>query len=264
MRLSVRNLGPYSNLSRVSLSPIATRPTKMTIHDGLSPEAMLTFYRRLYPFKSIFHWLNHEPAPTRHFINREFAFTLPGDVYLRYNSFSNADELKKQVCTLNPTRFEIGPMYSARVSCVYPPPPPGFLVINPCCLQPRDKKTVRPAAFKPLQRELVFDIDMTDYDSIRRCCSEANICSRCWVFITAAVKVLDRSIRHQFGYNHLLWVYSGRRGIHLWVSDQEAMELNDEERKAIANYLTVIGGGKETKKKVNVRQGSKPLPPGIQ
>jgi len=131
-------------------------------------------------------------------------------------------------------------------------------------VQPRDKKTVRPTAFKPLQRELVFDIDMTDYDSIRRCCSEANICSRCWVFITAAVKVLDHSIRNQFGYNHLLWVYSGRRGIHLWVSDQEAMELNDEERRAIANYLTVVSGGKETKKKVNVRQGSKPLPPGIQ
>ena len=96
-------------------------PAKMAIHDdGLSPEAMLAFYQRLYPFKSIFHWLNHEPAPTRLFVNREFAFTLQGDVYLRYNSFANADELKKQVCTLNPTRFEIGPIYSARVSRVHP------------------------------------------------------------------------------------------------------------------------------------------------
>ena len=101
----------------------------MAIHDdGLSPEAMLAFYQRLYPFKSIFHWLNHEPAPTRRFVNREFAFTLQGDVYLRYNSFTNADELKKQVCTLNPTRFEIGPVYSARVS---PIPPIGFLIITP-------------------------------------------------------------------------------------------------------------------------------------
>ena len=41
------------------------------------------------------------------------------------------------------------------------------------------------------------------------------------------------------------------------------MELNDEERRAVANYLTVVGGGKETKKKVNVRQGSKSLPPCI-
>lgn len=73
------------------------------------------FYRRLYPFKSIFQWLNHEQAPTRLFTHREFAFTLPKDIYLRYNSFNNSDELKKQVCQLNPTRFEIGPVYSARV-----------------------------------------------------------------------------------------------------------------------------------------------------
>ena len=99
-------------------------PAKMAIHDDdLSPEAMLAFYQRLYPFKSIFHWLNQEPAPMRLFVNREFAFTLQGDVYLRYNSFANADELKKQVCTLNPTRFEIGPVYSARVSGVDPLPP---------------------------------------------------------------------------------------------------------------------------------------------
>lgn len=115
----------------------------------------------------------------------------------------------------------------------------------------------------PAQRELVFDIDMTDYDSIRTCCSDAAICSRCWVFITAAVRVLDLGIREQFGYTHLLWVYSGRRGIHLWISDKEAMELSDDERRALVNWLTVIQGGKEMHKKVNVRLGSRPLPPSI-
>ena len=92
----------------------------MTIDDKeqvepVTPEIMLAFYRRLYPFKSIFSWLNHEHVPTKLFTNREFAFTLPGDVNLRYNSFGSADELKKQVCQLNPSRFEIGPIYSARV-----------------------------------------------------------------------------------------------------------------------------------------------------
>lgn len=88
----------------------------MTVPEELTPELMLAFYRRLYPFKSIFSWLNHEHTPTKLFTHREFAFTLAGDVYLRYNSFATADDLKKQVCTLNPTRFEIGPVYSARVS----------------------------------------------------------------------------------------------------------------------------------------------------
>lgn len=78
---------------------------------------MLAFYRRLLPWKSLFGWLNHEPTPTRSFTHREFAFTLQNEAYLRYNSFANADELKREVCRMNPARFEIGPVYSAKVSC---------------------------------------------------------------------------------------------------------------------------------------------------
>ncbi|KAG1869972.1 prim-pol domain-containing protein [Suillus subluteus] len=209
-----------------------------------SPEVMLQFYRMLYPFKSIFTWLNQEHTPKDLFTNREFAFTLQGDVYLRYNCFSNAEELKKQVCALNPTRFEIGPMYSSR---------------------PSERKLARSVKsgklFTPLKRELVFDIDMTDYDGVRTCCTSAGICKRCWAFIANAVRVLDSALRTQFGYHQLLWVYSGRRGIHLWVSDDEAMGLTDELRRAVVGALTVIEGGKEMAKKVNVRgMGTKSHP----
>lgn len=78
---------------------------------------MLTFYRRLYPFKAVYNWLNHEHVPSKLFTQREFSFTLAGDVYLRYQSFNSQDDLKKQVCQLNPTRFEIGPVYSSKVTC---------------------------------------------------------------------------------------------------------------------------------------------------
>ncbi|KAF9268808.1 prim-pol domain-containing protein [Marasmius fiardii PR-910] len=205
---------------------------------------MRTFYRRLYPFKPIFNWLNHQPAPTRLFTHREFSFTLPQDVYLRYNSFNTSEDLKKQVCLLAPTRFEIGPVYTAR---------------------PKDKKTVRPGAFKPLQRELVFDIDMTDYDAVRTCCKDAAICKRCWAFIAGAVRILDTSIRGQFGYQHLLWVYSGRRGIHLWISDKEAIDLTDEQRRSLVNWMMAVqpGKGKDVGK-VIARSGMKPLSPSLQ
>jgi len=62
-------------------------------------------------------------------------------------------------------------------------------------LQPRDKKTLRPSAFVPLRRELVFDIDMTDYDEIRTCCQDKDMCKRCWGFIAAATGVLDSALR---------------------------------------------------------------------
>src|SRR6266404_665137 len=236
-----------------------------------TPELMLAFYRRLYPFKSIFKWLNHEHVPSRLFTHREIAFTLQNEVYLRYNSFTTADEFKKQTCTLNPTRFEIGPVYTAPVrvslSCrIYFRP--YDTSINNCHSKPRDRKTIRPGAFAPAQRELVFDIDMTDYDSVRTCCSGADICKRCWGFIGCAVRVLDTSVRQHFGYEHLLWVYSGRRGIHLWVSDREAMVLTDDQRRSLVDFLTIVKGGKEMHKKVNVRpvvkgRGVGDLPPSI-
>jgi DNA primase small subunit len=105
---------------------------------------------------------------------------------------------------------------------------------------------------------------MTDYDSIRTCCSGAGICRRCWAFISAAVLTLHTAIRDQFGFQHLLWVYSGRRGIHLWISDKEAMELTDEQRRALVGWLSVVQGGKDMHKKVNVRMGTRgALPPSL-
>lgn len=70
---------------------------------------------------------------------------------------------------------------------------------RPCLSQPRDRKTLQPNALRPEQRELVFDIDMTDYDEIRTCCSGGAICRRCWGYIAGAVKVLDQVLRGEFG-----------------------------------------------------------------
>lgn len=43
-----------------------------------------------------------------------------------------------------------------------------------------------------------------------------------------------------FGFSNLLWVYSGRRGVHCWISDSRAKKLTPEARSAIASYLSVI------------------------
>ncbi|MCJ1246629.1 hypothetical protein MMC30_003838 [Trapelia coarctata] len=198
------------------------------------PGVMLAFYQRLFPFRPLFQWLNHSMKPSNDFANREFAFTLANEAYLRYLSYPTADLLRKDVLRLNPARFEIGPVYNTN---------------------PRDRKTLTKAkTFRPVAKELVFDIDLTDYDEVRTCCDKANICHKCWNFVTMAIKVVDASLREDFGFEHIMWVYSGRRGAHAWISDKKAREMDDNKRKALAGYLEVIKGGSQSGKKVNVKR----------
>jgi DNA primase small subunit len=43
---------------------------------------------------------------------------------------------------------------------------------------------------------------------------------------------------------HLLWIFSGRRGVHCWVCDAEARALTDDQRAAIVESFTYIKGAK--------------------
>ncbi|VDM62897.1 unnamed protein product [Angiostrongylus costaricensis] len=217
----------------------------MSLYDSsLLDQFLPQYYKRIFPFKPYVKWLCYNRKPEEYFAKREFAFILEGDVHLRYRSFDNQAEFENELCKISPHKLDIGAFYSHK---------------------PKDNK--KHSDFKALERELVFDIDLTDYGSVRKCCSwvplvvtsgfvvsdfrEAKVCEKCWRFISVAVQVLDKllegdstcapgsNIQH-FGFTARMWVFSGRRGVHCWVGDEKARKLTNAGRSAVAEYLSLI------------------------
>ncbi|KND00533.1 DNA primase subunit PRI1 [Spizellomyces punctatus DAOM BR117] len=99
---------------------------------------------------------------------------------------------------------------------------------------------------------------MTDYDEIRTCCSGGDVCRVCWDFMTVAIKVVHKTLTDDFGFKNLLWVYSGRRGVHCWVCDERARKMPSEGRRAIVSFLEVIKGGENAGRKTNLPKSLHP------
>jgi len=205
-----------------------------------SPELLGMYYARLFPYQLLYSWLSYDPATinpnnttnttkngTSHtpttFPRREFSMTIeptPGnEVYIRYQSFLSQEELTTAIQKRRPTKIDIGAVFN------YPP---------------KDNKSLPSGKLQTQERELVFDIDLTDYDGVRNCgCDGAKICHKCWTFMGMAMEVMDEGLRNDFGFEHVAWFYSGRRGVHCWVCDDSARKLSNEARSAVATYFEV-------------------------
>ncbi|KAG5192955.1 hypothetical protein JKP88DRAFT_260837 [Tribonema minus] len=211
----------------------------MAADDGpsFSEELLRVYYQRLFPYDQMWRWLCYGNDPLsssgqvdKTYINRrEMSFTIANDIYIRYQCFKDKADMVAQIQKMQPHKMDIGAVFS---------------------VPPRDHATVKAGAFKPVERELVFDIDLTDYDDVRTCCSGAKVCGRCWGYMAMAMKVMDASLRDDFGFKHILWVFSGRRGVHCWVCDDNARRLPNDARSAVAAYLSVVAGGEGKGKKV--------------
>lgn len=183
--------------------------------DGtFSPELLRVYYQNSFPYDLMVKWVGQEQLPYR-----EWCFVLQGDIFCRYQSFSSALDFKKKVLDSLPVRMETG-----------------------CCFShfPKAKDSVRPEAFYPTERDIVFDVDMDEYDDIRTCCQGAKVCEKCWMFIKAAMVILKQTLEEDFGFTKMFFVYSGRRGMHCWVYDEAARKLTNEQRGGVAEYIQLI------------------------
>lgn len=193
------------------------------------------YYDRIFPFDLLFQWLSYSRKGNSHRFNcREFSMVVArGDeeFYIRWQSFQNGESFKKKILSMFPPphKMDIGAIYNVPVS----------------------QKASIPL-FIPVEKEIILDIDMNDYDDIRTCCKDKRVCQKCWKFLAVAMKLLETALRDDFGFQHIFWVFSGRRGVHCWVCDSKARKYSTEARGALADYLNIITGGANQKKKVQI------------
>ena len=228
---------------------------------AFSEDLLRLYYARLFPYEQFCEWLAYEPADagarsklerssaasssaaaleneTSTLARREFSFTLDGDVYIRYQCFADATQMKAAMTKRQPVKIDIGAVFNTIPSDHLSTP-----------------------NFRPEERELVFDIDLSDYDDVRTCCKGATVCKKCWKFMTAAIRVVDATLRDDFGFEHIMWVYSGRRGVHCWVGDRAARALTNEARSAVVAYFAVVHGSENNAQKLALTW---PLHPALQ
>jgi len=162
---------------------------------------------------------------------REWA--LDGNYYNRYVTANNATELRAKLARMPSLRaLHVGPVW------------------HKACQKP-DSNADTLLKFEqphPHRRELIFDIDLNDYDFLDLHEGPPNPngqprplslekCDAAWPVAGIAVKILTRILRDQFGFYEFLCCYSGRRGVHLWVLDERAMALDNDGRSAISSFV---------------------------
>ncbi|KAH0794730.1 DNA primase small subunit [Histomonas meleagridis] len=183
---------------------------------AVSEAEYLMYYQNYFPFEKIREWISYngqEPLD-----NRECSFWFDDQRFTRWNHIDQLPSLLSRTPPMPPQRMEIGPVYTHPIQI---------------------RNSIPSSDFHASHRELVFDIDADDFKEIKHCCGDSEICEHCWLFMECALKVLSKALKENFGFKNILYVFSGRRGVHLWVCDKNARELNEAVRRSIVRYLNL-------------------------
>lgn len=187
----------------------------------MSAISLLSYYRDKYPYKQLVALLTSNGDKLE---DCEFAIegkTAQDDkLYKRYVRATSADDLRRQVSTFTGVRaFHFGAFYDHGVA----------------------RELIRAGESRATRRVLSFDIDLTDKEFLTTTDADgavsAELCDKAHIVSAMSAYILRVLLNEAFGFQRVLVVYSGRRGVHVHAFDEAAMALNDEQRAAVLAYV---------------------------
>lgn len=192
-------------------STSGTRDKKET--RALFSRHIRSYYEHYFPFEALYAWAtsggDRDDDMPAHL--REVAFCWLPEIMSRWRALpSDATQWRATVLKSTPHRIELGGIYDVPIG---------------------ERALLGPGSHSVVARELVFDIDIdAETDRYRTCCTDANYCTRCWPLINSTMSLVDLLLRRVYAFKSLLWVFSGRRGVHCWVRDRRARHMSGEAR----------------------------------
>jgi hypothetical protein len=194
---------------------VKTFPTSWQVMHALGNwrKKDFSYYAEVFPFDEVWKIFGH--------VNREWAFFDKERHCRRYLCFNNENELRRFAMKELPDTIHFGAIYKT-------PPVKDH-----------------PAEF--LKKELIFDVDLHDYNTIdaqgryfRSCCGndDKKACAYCWQWALYAAQFLQVALTKIYGFKNIRFAFSGRRGFHCFVADEWAMTLTEEQRRTFLSLFS--------------------------
>lgn len=173
------------------------------------------YYRTLFPVDAVHRWASRAwitDGPDAH--KREWGWEgWSGSPFVRWKACGTPSKLREMVSGDTVGKINLGAMYEE---------------------SPDNRYKIR-GEMQAVAREFVIDIDLTDYPG-----GSTNLqqCDEMWPLVAVGLEACSQVLSKHFGFKHIMPVYSGRRGGHLWVCDRRACAMNNEMRDAIVKYMS--------------------------
>ena len=186
---------------------------------SISGDDLKLFYKNYFDINALWRVIKKENFP-----RQEFGFSRFNSFFVRNKSFESSQDLKEYLSLFPITAAYIGAVYEDSVR-----------------MKTKNYDAITIHDTKWLGRELIFDLDANDYDLVRTCdCKGRSVCSSCWGLLQDAAKVIDETLKDDFGFENIHWVFTGGRGYHCWVTDDNTLKFSQKERLGIINHLQLI------------------------
>lgn len=196
---------------------------------SINPSVLKHYWVGNYPCEALVEMLTRNGDPLRHF---EFAFeclsTTSGATYVkRYESFHDAVSLRRAL----KARCEHSKVLALHIGACWNGVPRRLFKVD-------DPKTHDLDRLRPDRAPLRIDIDLTDYTQLGVDKDDVDANDMHWPVLALAIRVTKRALKDCFGMDEVVCFYSGRRGVHIWVLDERAWQMDDEARATVIEFLS--------------------------